>query len=363
MGIYELLFLRTPPYAAINEAAELAKSVSHEGVVGLVNGVLREVDRQRGNLPEPARGDRAELLAVRYSHPTWIVRRWHDRYGRESTRDLLARNNERPAYAVRVNRRKISPGSFRERLDERGIDFRSSSYFDDFVVLDRLWPLFEHGLIEDGFCSVQGQGAGAVVRLLNPQPKERCIEVCAAPGGKSLYMAELMADQGHILAVDKHEGRLDLVRQGADRLGISIVDTLVIDARQLPGRVDVGRADRVLLDAPCSGTGVLNKRADLRWKRDSSDLEMLVSLQDELLDAAAELVRPGGVFVYSTCSLEPEENEERVAAFLDRHPSFDHKPGPPGIPDALRNERGDLQCLPHEHGIDGAFAARLRKRA
>lgn len=363
LGVYELLFLRTPAYAAINEAVELAKSISHRGVVGLVNGLLRTVDRKREDLRVPDTGDAAEDLSIRHSHPTWMVRRWLQRYGREATRRLLTWNNERPSFGIRVNRLNVTPDEFVELLESMDLSARPSSYLNDFVVVDQLQEIFEDNLLSEGLCSVQGQGAGAVVRLANPQPEEFVVDLCSAPGGKTFYMAELMQDRGRILAVDVHARRLNLVAEGARRLGITMADTQHGDARHLHEQEDLPSADRVLLDVPCTGTGVLNTRADLRWRRRAADLEDLTALQDELLDGAAPLVRPGGVLVYSTCSLEPEENEQRVEMFLARHPAFSREEADALVPEVLVDDEGYLRALPHEHQVDGAFGALLRRQS
>ena len=358
IGLYDLLVRETAPHAAVGEAVELAKRAIRPGAGGLVNGILRSVLRaqQAGRLPEPETGHAVRDLAVRYSHPTWLVRRWAQRFGEDETRRLLRHNNAAPTYALRVNTRETSVDDFRAALDALGVAHEPSPYLDDFVRVERLQPVLRAGWFDEGKCAVQDEAAGLVVRLLDPQPGETIRDVCAAPGGKALYAAIRMGDEGKVLATDANRARVGLVRTAAAAHGLSSIEAATSDARQLHGA-----ADRVLLDAPCAGTGVLAKRADLRWQRSEADLAELTTLQDELLDASADLVRPGGLLVYSTCSLEPEENVERVLAFLDRDARFSIEPPGDRLPESVVTTDGAYAALPHVHGTDGAFAVRLRR--
>lgn len=361
LGLYDLLVLETPPHAALNEAVELARVHLHRGAAGLVNGLLRNVERQRARLPEPHTGDPAEDLAIRHSHPTWMVRRWLDRIGADETRALLEWNNARPVYGLRVIQRPMA--AFLQRLDALGASYEPSPYIDYFIRTHTLQPVLRAGLLAEGACAVQDESAGLVVRLLDPQPGETIIDTCAAPGGKALHAAQLMGGEGHVLACDIHENRLRLVTHGAKSQRIQIVATEVSDLRDLAVRPDAPQGDRVLLDAPCSGLGVLSKRADLRWNRRPEDLAELATLQDALLDAASRLVRPGGLLVYSTCTTEPEENQERVVAFLARNPAFRLEPAGGILPADVVTPEGFYATWPQEHGMDGAFGARLRRAA
>lgn len=359
IGLYDLLFLQTPPHAAVHEAVELAKEHVHPRVAGLVNGILRSVQRRQERLPVPATGDDAEDLAIRHSHPTWMVRRWLERYGRAETEALLRWNNARPTFGLRVNTLVTSVADVQQLLDAEGAAWEASPYLDDFLRVPRLQPVFRAGLIADGRCAVQDESSGLVVRVLDPRPGETVVDTCAAPGGKAIYAAIRMRDEGRVLAFDVHEGRLRLVREAAATHGVHCIEAEVADLRELPEQVPDLQADRVLLDAPCSGTGVLAKRADLRWNRSEGDVDELAALQSTLLEAAGRLVRPGGCLVYSTCTIEPEENEQRVEAFLSEHPAFVADPA--DGPDALRTTEGTLKTLPHRHHVDGMFAARLRR--
>ena len=362
LGLYEVLMLDTPPHAALNEAVGLAKRIVRPGAGNLVNGILRSVLRQKEHLPEPNTGDPADDLAIRHSHPTWIVRRWLTRFGPQETEALLRYDNTRPFYGLRPTIFKISRGDFETMLNEEGVGWEPSEYLDDFVRVQRLQPVVRAGWVDEGLCAVQDESAGLVVRLLDPQPGETLLDACAAPGGKALYAAARMRNRGRLIAVDIHPGRLRLAERAAAAQGITILQPHAADLRDFVQRDDHPAADRVLLDAPCSGLGVLAKRADLRWHRTAEEIADLTTLQDQLLDAAARLVRPGGLLVYSTCTIEPEENQQRVEAFLKRHEAFRPVPATGLVPEAVITPEGYLATLPHRHRIDGAFGARLRRR-
>ncbi len=363
IGLYDILFLRTPPHAAVSEAVELAKREVRPKAGGLANGVLRAVLRAGDRLPAPDTGHPARDLAIRHSHPTWIVRRWLERYGEAETAALLEHDNARPRYALRVNTLRTTRDALGERLGALGVEWTPSPWLGDFVTVDRLQPVLHAGLLADGTVAVQDEAAGLVVAVLDPQPGETVLDVAAAPGGKALYAALRMGDEGRVRAFDLHPGKTGLVREAAEAHGLRTVEAEAADLRGLAARAEPPLGDRVLLDAPCSGLGVLAKRADLRWRRTPEEIAALAALQDELLDAAAVLVRPGGLLVYGTCTTEPEENEERVAAFLARHPAFAPERADGLVPAAFVTPEGHYAALPQRHGTDGAFAARLRRGA
>ncbi len=362
LGLYELLFQSTPTHAAVDEYVELAKQELRPGAGNLVNGVLRTIDRDREHIPVPDTGDDAEDLAIRYSHPTWMVDRWLDRFGIDETTELLRANNRRPMYSIRVNLLRTSCDEVADWLDEHDVVHVDSPYLDNHLRLKRLQALVEGGLLDDGHVAVQDESSGLVVKVLDPQPSDTLIDGCAAPGGKTMHAAARMDGDGTILAFDVNGQRLEKVTDAATTHGVSdLVHTEAADLSQVAEQPDPPQADRVLLDVPCTGLGVLAKRADLRWRRTSDDLEEMMALQDRLLDAGAALVRPGGLLVYSTCSIEPEENEQRIEAFLARHDEFTVESVAECVPDEMVSDAGHLRTLPHRHRMDGAFAARLRR--
>ena len=352
MGLYELLFQETPARAAVHQYVELARTVVGERVTGLVNGVLRTADRDA--LPEPNTGDVERDLAICTSMPTWLVRRWVEARGLSDTEALLHRLNERPQYSVHLI--DTEPAE----LDALGVEWTPSPYVTGMVRVEQLQPLVQAGWLDTGRAVVQGEGAALVVDLLAPSPGDTVLDLCAAPGTKTRYAARRMQGQGTLWANDASAHRMEQLTQAVDSSTASMRATHVADARTLSPD-DVPQATHVLLDVPCTGTGVLDRRADLRWQRTEDDLRDLVTLQDELLDAAARLTPPGAVLVYSTCSLLPAENEERVARFLERHPGFEVE-APTSVPDAVRST-SFMQADPVAHGTDGAFAARLRRSA
>jgi 16S rRNA (cytosine967-C5)-methyltransferase len=359
IGLYDLVVLETAAHAAVNEAVELAKRRVRPQAAGLVNGLLRAVQR-RPELPLPATGSREGDLAVRYSQPDWLVKRWVGQFGEEEAIGLLEAANRRPGYGLRINTLRFDLESVVAELDALSVAWEPSPYLDDFVRVHHLQAVLRSDLLDKGACAVQDEAAGLVVRLLDPQPGETIIDAAAAPGGKAVYAAIRMGDRGRVLAYDVHSTRLDLVRQAARVHGVNIITAEVAELRDRATMDDRPVADRVLLDAPCSGLGVLAKRADMRWHRTEAEIEELCALQDELLDAAATRVRPGGLLVYSTCTTEPDENERRVEAFLRRTGQFVLERADGFVPDEMVSPAGFYLALPHRHGIDGAFGARLR---
>jgi 16S rRNA (cytosine967-C5)-methyltransferase len=376
-GLHELA--GGAPAHSANEYVTLARSTGGAGAAGIANAVLRragEVVAATGALPAPnapspsATPNRAALraLAIRASHPDWMVRRWVSRYGWEAAVALMDANNAAPHFCVRAAD-GASSAELAATLAAAGATVRPSNLLpDEFVVVDRGMACVRP-LLTAGAAAAQDDAAAAVVALAAPTPGQSLLDACAAPGGKALFAAARMGGVGRLVARDASDSRLAPLRAAAaaaaDRGSWppSFFSVEVGDGRA--AGADHGPTfDTVLIDAPCTGTGVLSKRADLRWRRAEADVATAASLQAELLAGAAGAVKPGGVLVYSTCSLEPEENEGAVASFLasPAGAGFAVDPPPPGaLPAAVVTEAGFLMALPHVHGTDGAFGARLRR--
>ncbi|CAJ1971518.1 unnamed protein product [Sphenostylis stenocarpa] len=367
IGFYEIVKLDMPPYAVVDENVELAKVALRPGAGNLVNGILRKlvVLKENDTLPLPkVEGDdraQARALATLYSHPVWMIRRWIKYLGQEEAIKLMIWNNtnrasgfSRDDLVIQLNALKVLP------LPGLNVPHKLSLHLDEFVRIKTGLQIIIHaGLLKKGLCSVQDESAGLVVSVVDPQPGETILDGCAAPGGKTLYMASHLSGQGKVFAVDVNSGRLRILKETAKLHQVDGVITAIhADLRTLTDSGQL-KSDKVLLDAPCSGLGVLSKRADLRWNRKLEDMEELKKLQDELLDAACKLVKPGGVLVYSTCSIDPEENDDRVTAFLVRHPDFRIDPVDRYVPLDFVTSSGFFFSNPVKHSLDGSFAARL----
>jgi 16S rRNA (cytosine967-C5)-methyltransferase len=359
VALYQILFLdRVPHSAAVNEGVEFIKRIRGDKPAGLVNAVLRNIIRNIDGIRYPDPGeDEVQYLAVFLSHPHWMVKRWLPRYGRAETEQLMLANNERPGMALRINRLKIDPADFKRRLDENHIVYSASRYMGHFVRVKTLTGIGQMDLFRNGLFTIQDESAALPCQLLDPHPGQRVIDLCAAPGGKTTNIAEMMKNEGEIIALDKYEAKLNLLLSACERLGLRIVRLRAADATQF----DDLPADRVLLDAPCSGLGTLAKKPDIKWKRDLSDITKLNITQRALLENGARLVKPGGALVYSTCTIEPEENEGMVGQFLAQHPEFHVDPADRFVHKDLVTPQGYAATFPHRHFMDGAFAARLVK--
>ncbi|XP_077221834.1 NOL1/NOP2/sun family protein / antitermination NusB domain-containing protein isoform X2 [Tasmannia lanceolata] len=367
IGFYEILKLGMPSYAVVDENVKLTKVALRPGAGNMVNGILRKLVllKEKDSLPLPKlEGDdraKARALATIYSHPVWMVRRWTKYLGQEEAVRLMNWNNSDPSFSLRANSKKgCTRAELIKRLEILKVPHEPSLHMEDFVrIRTGMQIVVQAGLLNEGLCSVQDESAGLVVSVVDPQPGETIIDCCAAPGGKTLFMALRLRGQGSVAAIDINKGRLRILEETAKLHDVDDVITPVHADLRIFAEESSAKFDKVLLDAPCSGLGVLSKRADLRWNRRLEDMELLQNLQDELLDASSTLVKPGGILVYSTCSIDPEENEERVSSFLLRHPEFRLDPVDRYVPLDFVTQRGFFFSNPVKHSLDGSFAARL----
>jgi 16S rRNA (cytosine967-C5)-methyltransferase len=354
LGAYQLLEMGSvPPYAAVSQSVELVRMAGQPRAAGLVNGVLQNMQR-RPNFRFPEfDADPAANLETWGSHPRWLVERWIDRWGADDARALVDADNLRPELYIRSL--GVSLDQARARLGEAEIAAEEVDFAPDSLRI--LPPATAAQALAAVAAVVQDPAAALVVRYADVPEGADVIDLCAAPGGKALGLAERA---GRVAAADLSPRRMRRVRENAQRVGWGgRVGGVVADARHPPFRA----VDAVLLDAPCTGTGTFRRHPDGRWRVSPEDLASLARLQDELLDAAAGLVRPGGLLVYSTCSLEPEENELRIERFLAGRPGWVMEPPAGAVDASLLDEAGRLCVLPQRQGVDGAFAARLRRAA
>jgi 16S rRNA (cytosine967-C5)-methyltransferase len=370
MGLYQIRYLdKIPSRAAVHETVQIAKQRGHKGISGLVNGVLRNYLRREREWRLPDHPNTVQEMALITSHPEWLVRRLQEVYGVEETFAMLQANNRPPKMALRGNPLKASRDALIKRLREAFPEAKvsPSEAAPQGVVLEGAGNAALHPLYQEGWYTVQDESSMLVGHLLAPKPGERGLDACAAPGGKTTHLAELMQNQGNLLACDIHPHKVKLIRDHAERLGISIIETRQADARELSGN-ETDAYDFVLLDAPCSGWGVIRRKPDIKWSKEPGEVKQLVQLQRQLLKAVAQLVKPGGVLVYSTCTLEPKENREQVEWFLAKHPEFEWDASfadrlPDGVQRKARVEKGSVQILPHHLDSDGFFISRLRKKS
>ena len=354
LGTAQLLHMGSvPAYAAIAQTVELAKRRHGIGASKLANAVLRRLDRERDQLVIPRAADPIDALALEESHPRWLVARWSERFGVDDTRALLEANNReapivaRPYHVVREQLEAM--------LEAAGVHVEDAPLARDSIVLSSaVSSLTELGAFRQGLFHIQDPASTLVTEYACVPTGAVAADLCAAPGGKSV---ELSRSAGRVAASDVSLPRLRRLVENARRLEIATLDAFVADAR-FPA---IRPVDLVLLDAPCTGTGTFRRHPDARWRLKISDVAVMASTQRTLLRSAASAVRPGGLLVYSTCSLEPEENDVQIDAFLAEHPDFRLDPPPDGAVPNTVLDAGRLRVLPHRHGTDGAFAARLRR--
>jgi len=365
LAVYQLLFLdKIPEYAAVNEAVELARSRRGAKAAGFVNGVLRNFLRDKSHraAPNPA-AQSIDEVAAEYSHPAWLVRRWSEEFGPEAARELMRANNERAPLCLRVNALRCGRAELLKRFADAGIEAAAGAHSPQAVLLRCAGAVENLPGFSAGLFQVQGEASQLVGFLLAPRPGERVLDLCAAPGGKTAHLAELMEDRGELIAIDKSAPGIEKIRENLARLGIGCARAVPADAAaELPG-LEPESFDRILLDAPCSGLGTLRAHPEIKWQRTQSDIRRLARLQAQLLRRAAVYLKPGGVMVYATCTLSRPENEENIENFLAQRREFELQQAASYLPLQARPMARDrfYQALPQRDGSDGFFAARLRK--
>ena len=362
LSLYQMHYLtRIPPHAAVNEAVEIAKRRGHQGIASTVNGILRSILRQGVPSLEDIK-DPIERLSIESSHPHRLVERFVENYGLDVATEMLHENNVPPLQTVRVNATKATVAEAIASLEAEGLTAKQSDMMPECLHVTNGQPARTQAF-KDGLITIQDESSMIPANVLNPTPGMRVLDMCAAPGGKTTHLAEIMNNEGSILATDLHPHKLDLIDHNTERLGLEIVQTAPIDGRKAPEFLQVESFDAVLVDAPCSGLGVIRRKPDIKYTKREEDLENLQKIQLALLDAAVKVLKQDGKLVYSTCTVDQQENEGTVQAFLNEHPEMEAVQLE-SLPTKLAKKavNGMLQVFPQDFGSDGFFVAAFRKK-
>lgn len=364
MTLYQMVYLdKIPDRAAIYEAVEIAKKRGHKGIASLVNGVLRSI--QREGLPSMNEiADPIERLALETSHPQWLVTRWVNQFGYDRTKEMCEINLTAPMQTARVNLTRISRDECIALLEEDGFQIEKSPIIPEAIRclkgnLASSIP-FKYGML-----TIQDESSMLASYALGAEENEFILDACAAPGGKSTHIAEKMHNTGEVISIDLHEHKVKLINDNARRLGLENINTIAMDSRLAGEHFKEETFDRVLLDAPCSGLGVMRRKPDMKYTKTEQDIMQLSSIQKNLLKSVSSLVKKGGILVYSTCTVDKEENENTVAAFLKENPQFEEDSMfKERMPAAIRPliSGYDLQIFPQDFGSDGFYIAVIRKK-
>ena len=365
VAFYQLLFLdKIPNYAAVNEAVQLARAHGGNRVAGFVNAVLRNFLREKDRTAEPQPSNNWQAtLATEHSHPQWLIKKWLDYFGSDETVALMKANNEIAPLVLRVNSCRSSREALLVLLSKSGILAVPTRWSPVGISVKSRSPVDQVPGFQEGSFQVQGEASQLVSYLLSPQKGERILDACAAPGGKTTHIAELIGDVGELIALDKSEKGIDKIRENAARLGLMSLRAAKSDlSHWLPAELR-NPYDRILVDAPCSGLGTLRSHPEIKWHRNETDIKRLSHLQRNIVDQVVHYLKPGGVLVYSTCTLTKDENENVVEDFLKHHKQFVLDDAAGYLPREASSLVGGSYyiALPHRHDTDGFFAARMSK--
>ncbi|WP_338753947.1 16S rRNA (cytosine(967)-C(5))-methyltransferase RsmB [Bacillus sp. FJAT-52991] len=362
MSIYQMVYLdKVPERAVIHEAVEIAKARGHKGISGLVNGVLRSLQRE-GLQDVNQIKDEAERISIATSHPLWLVQRWIDQFGAKKTQEMCELNLIAPMQTIRVNRTKADRDEVLHQLQEEGFQVELSPFIPEAIRILK-GNIARSEVFEKGLATIQDESSMIVAYALDIERDQFILDSCAAPGGKTTHIAEKLQQTGNVTALDLHEHKIKLIKENTERLGLENVEAKALDSRKAGEMFQKESFDRILVDAPCSGLGVLRRKPDIKYAKKEEDLLALQHVQLAILKAVTPLLKQGGVLVYSTCTVDREENEGTVVKFLASNPEFepaalDHLP--PQI-QALTADHM-LQVFPQDFGGDGFFISKFRKK-
>ena len=363
MGIYQIIFLdKIPKSAAVNESVNLAKRYGHKASSNFVNAILRKVDKKDFEELFNIKDD-VERISKTTSMPEWIIKELAKNTNYEDIEEICKNLNKRPKINIRINRLKTNIVEVKEELKKENIIYNTiSEDEEDFLELEKIKDIENNKLFKNGFFTIQDISAGMTAKILSPKPNELVLDACAAPGGKTTYMAELMNNKGKIIAGDIYEHRLNLIQQNAKRLGISIIETKILDATKYYKEYEA-KFDKVLLDVPCLGIGVIKRKPDIKWQRKPEDLQEICKIQEIILENCSKYLKIGGELVYSTCSILEEENENIIKEFVKKNQNFEIKKvkSPIKIFEKFVKKEGYISIKPTEKN-DGFFICKLVKK-
>lgn len=361
-GIYQILFTdRIPDSAAVNEAVNLTKKYGHKGTIGFVNGVLRSISRDKDRFTQIDEKDIVKYISIKYSHQEYMVKRWVKAFGEEFTEGLCKSNNEKPLLNIRVNTLKITKDKLIKRLENNGYEVKEAKYAKDCLIILNPFRITELIDFKEGYFTIQDESSILVGQIIDPQENTLILDICAAPGGKSTHLAQLLNNKGRIISRDIYDHKIELIMENSKRLGIKIIEAEIHDAMELDVSL-VDKVDYCLLDAPCSGLGLIKRKPEIKLNRSEADINNLVELQKNIIDVAKKYVKNGGYLVYSTCTVEDEENIILIRDFLEKNPEFSLV----SIENVFSNKEGltslkegYIQLYPNVHGTDGFFIAKM----
>ena len=359
MGIYQILFLDSvSDYAAVNETVNLTKKLDNRSA-GFVNAVLRNVIRQKEDIGEVKIKDTVDNLSTKYSYNKWIVRNWISKFGREFTEDLLEANAERPSLYLRVNTLKTNRDELISLLEKQDVQCEKVPFIQEAIKVNNLKNIENNELYKKGLFTVQDISSMLVGKILNPQKDAKVLDVCSAPGGKTTHIATLMENSGQVVSRDIFEHKIKLIQNSVNRLGLKNVDVELFDALSLD-KESIDKFDYVLADVPCSGLGIIRRKPEIKYK-EKEEIKDLPKLQKQILQNAAKYVKVGGTLIYSTCTVQDDENIEVVENFLQSNKRFQFEKIENINIDLENEDKGYLKIYPNIHGMDGFFIAKLKR--
>ncbi len=357
MGIYQIMFLNSiSDYAAVNETVNLAKKKNPK-VSGFINGILRNVIRQKETIGEIKVKDDVDYLAIKYSYDKWMIKNWIAKFGKEFTEELLETNNERPNIYLRTNTLKITRDELIEKLEEQNIKATKVNVVDEAIKVENLKDIENNTLYKEGLFTIQDISSMLVGKVMNPKENSMALDVCSAPGGKTTHIATLMKNTGQVVSRDVYDHKLKLINATCKRLGLKNVDVQEFDGMKLD-RESIAKFDYVLADVPCSGLGIIRRKPEIKYK-EKEEFRELPPIQKKILENAAKYVKVGGTLIYSTCTIQDSENIDVVNEFLQKNKNFELAPIEEVKVDLDNQEKGFMKIYPNIHDMDGFFISKL----